>query len=93
MKSAYELAMERLARQSPTTATTAAQKEQLAEIDSRYRARIAEREIFLQAEIAKAAAQGDAEAFAQLQRQLASERRNLEAEAEEKKEAIRAGRS
>ena len=54
-------------------------------------ARIAEREIFLRGEIGKAAENGDAEAMAQLERQLASERKSLEAECEEKKEKIRAG--
>lgn len=89
MKSAYELAMERLARQSPTVKLTDDQKSQIAELDSMYRARIAEREIFLQGEIAKAAGKGDFEALGQLERQLASERKRLEAECEEKKEKIR----
>ncbi|MCC6231638.1 MAG: hypothetical protein IT580_03285 [Verrucomicrobiales bacterium] len=89
MKSAYELAMERLAKQSPTTKLSDAQKRELAELDSKYKARVAEREIFLQGEIAKAREQGDPEALAQLERQMSVERRNLAAECEEKKEAVR----
>jgi hypothetical protein len=91
MKSAYELAMERLAKESPARKLTAAEKRQLAEIDSRYRARIAEREIFLRGEIARAAQNGDPETMAQLERQLTSERKSLEDECEEKKEKIRVG--
>lgn len=91
MKSAYELAMERLAKQSPSVTLTKQQKEQLGELDSRYRAKIAEREIFLRGELEQAREKGDAEAFAQLERQLSVERRNLQAECEEKKEQLRQG--
>lgn len=92
MKSAYELAMERLSKQSPTVKLTPQQKDQLAEIDSRYRAKIAEREIFLKGEIAKATEAGDFETLAQLDKQMSSERRALTAECEEKKERVREGK-
>ncbi len=91
MKSSYELAMERLAKQSPTVKLNADQKRQLAELDSVYRAKVAEREIFLQGELARAAEKGDYEAVQQLERQFSSERRTLEAECEEKKERVRRG--
>ncbi|MBX3746365.1 MAG: hypothetical protein KF833_13750 [Verrucomicrobiae bacterium] len=91
MKSAYELAMERLAKASPTVKLTDEQKGQLAELDSVYRARIAEREIFLTGQLQEAAMKGDFEAVAQLERQLASERKSLEAECGEKKEKVRSG--
>ena len=42
MKTAYELAMERLNQTSPTTKLTAKQKAAMAELDSKYAARIAE---------------------------------------------------
>ena len=45
MKSAYELAMERLNKKSPTTKVTASQKKELADLDSLYASKIAEREI------------------------------------------------
>lgn len=93
MKSAYELAMERLAKQSPTVKLTDEQKRNLAEIDSLYRAKFAQREIFLKSEQAKAAAAGDADAYAQFEKQLASERKTLEAECAEKKEKVRQGGS
>ena len=88
MKTAYELAMERLSKAAPATKLTGAQKKQLAELDSTYAARIAGREIALQDEIAKAAA-GDSEKVEVLQQQLVKERKSLQAELEEKKEQIR----
>ena len=89
MKSAYELAMERLNKQSPTVKLSDEQKKQLAELDARYAARVAEREIGLRSDIAKAAAAGDPEEVENLERQLAAEKRKLQAELEEKKEAVR----
>lgn len=90
MKSAYELAMERLNKEAPPPAKlTDEQKKQLAELDSICSAKIAEREIFLNGERAKAAAKGDYEAMEQLEKQLVSDRKSLQAELEEKKEKIR----
>jgi hypothetical protein len=89
MKSAYELAMERLSKTAPTVRLTAGQKKEMAELDSLYASKIAQREIFLQGEISKAGTTGDFEALEQLQKQLASERKTLNNELEEKKEAIR----
>lgn len=89
MKSAYELAMERLSKQSPTVKLTDAQRKQLAELDTLYKAKIAEREIFLKGEIDQAAAKGDPEAMAQLERQMSTDRRRFEQECEEKKDLVR----
>ncbi len=61
MKSAYELAMERLAKASPTLVLTDEQKTQLAEIDSTYKAKIAEKELFLKDQIQKAENAGNFE--------------------------------
>ena len=91
MKSAYELAMERLSKASPTVTFTADQKKQLADLESQCAAKIAERELFLKAEIVKAIYKGDAEAVAQLEKQLVSERKSFRADFEEKKEKVRAG--
>jgi hypothetical protein len=87
MKSSYELAMERLNKTAPAVKLTAAQKRQLAELDSLYAAKIAEREIALEGEIAKAVDDVDAEAA--LREQVGFERRKLQAELEEKKEQVR----
>ena len=89
MKSAYELAMERLTQTTPSVKLTDAQKQKLAELDQIYAAKIAEREIFLKGELAKASAQGDMETVEQLERQLASDRKSLQVERDEGKEEIR----
>jgi hypothetical protein len=89
MKSSYELAMERLSKSSPATKLTDKQKKDLAELDSQYTAKIADREIFLKGELAKATAKVDFEAVEQLERQLISERKTLQAELQEKKDAVR----
>jgi len=91
MKSSYELAMERLAKQSPAVKLSAKQKKALAELDSRYAAKIAEREISFNGDIAKAEDGGDPEGAEKLRQQLVSERKKLQAELEEKKERIRQG--
>jgi hypothetical protein len=89
MKTAFELAMERLNKASPTEPISEEMKRQLAELESIYAAKLAERELFLRDEISGAEAAGDYEAMAQLQKQLQSERQVLQAECEAKKEAVR----
>jgi hypothetical protein len=89
MKSSYELAMERLAKASPTVKLTDEQKKELAELESIYAAKIAERELFLQGERVKAIDKEDLEAFQQIEKQMVSVRKSLQAELEEKKEQIR----
>ncbi len=90
MKSAYELAMERLEKSAPTLQLTDAQKAQLAEIDSTYRARIAEKELFLQGKIQEAGLNGTFAEFEELEKQLTTELRRLHEDWEEKKAKIRA---
>lgn len=87
MKTAYELAMERLNKNAPAVKLTDAQKKQLAELDSKYAAKIAEREITLNSEIAKAA--GDFAKEESLREQLITDRKKLQAELEDKKEQVR----
>ena len=89
MKTAYELAMERLSKAVPATKLTSAQKKQLAELDSTCAAKIAGREIALQDEISKFAAAGDFEKVETLQQQWVNERKKLQAGLEEKKEQVR----
>ena len=93
MKSAYELAMERLNKTSPSVKLTAEQKKQIAELDSKYAAKIAEREIALNDEIAKVAESDDSEKADELRRELNVQRKKLQAELEEKKELVRQGKS
>ena len=91
MKSSYELAMERLSKASPAVKLTDKQRATLAEIDSKYAAKIAERELLLQDEFKKAVAKGDMEAVEQIEKQMVSNRKTLEAEREEKKDKVRSG--
>jgi hypothetical protein len=90
MKSAYELAMERLAKNQPIVTLTDDQKAQLAEIDSQFKARIAEKELFLKGEIAKVQSAGKFEEVEALEKQLRSEIRRLQEDCEAKKEKLRA---
>jgi uncharacterized protein YydD (DUF2326 family) len=89
MKSAYELAMERLEKASPSLSLTEEQKKEIAEIESVYRAKIAEREVFLKDQIRKAQIAGSLEEVQSLEKQLASEMRRLQDEGEAKKEKLR----
>ena len=89
MKSAYELAMERLQKQSPDRQLTDAQKSTLAEIDTAAKAKIAEQELFLRDKIASAAAEGKYEEAVQLEQQLVREIRRINEDAEAKKEKVR----
>ncbi len=90
MKSAYELAMERLEKSAPSVALTDEQKQQIAEIDSTFKARIAEKQLFLKDQISKAQSAGNAEESESLQKQLTIDIRRLQEDAETKKEKLRA---
>ena len=90
MKSAYELAMERLAKDQPIVTLTDDQKKQLAEIDSQFKARIAEKELFLKGEIANAQSAGKFDDVESFQKQLTSEIKRLQEDCEAKKEKLRA---
>jgi len=89
MKSAYELAMERLQKASPSPSLTDEQKKELAEMDSKYQAKIAEKELFLKDQIRKAQTEGKADDIDSIQKQLVSEIRRLQEECESKKEKLR----
>ncbi len=89
MKSAYELAMERLQKESPTKPLSDRQKAEIAEIDSLTKAKIAEREVFLRDQIAKAEAAGKHGEVLELQDQLARDVRRLQSDNESKKEKVR----
>lgn len=94
MKSSYELAMEKLRQKDSeqgleSAPLTNAQKEQIAEVRSFYRAKLAEREILFQSELKKARATGEADAVAATEEGYRRDRRVLESEMEEKLRAIR----
>jgi hypothetical protein len=93
MKSAYELAMERLAKSDPDASRplTTEQKERLAEADRVYQGRIAEREIFLKQRLDAVLAEQNYEEAEKISQQIASERARLEEEKEAEKDRIRKG--
>jgi len=90
MKSAYELAMERLAQSGPPVKLTDEQRVRLAEIENRFKAKIAEKELFLTGLIEKAKMEGNWGELPALQEQLTREVSRLKGELEEAKEAVRA---
>ena len=81
--------MERLEKESPTQELTEEQKAKLSELSKVYEAKIADKELFLNGEIAKAEAAGEFDLIDQLTKQLASERKVLEEELEQKKNEVR----
>lgn len=91
MKSAYEIAMERLEAQAPGQQLTDAQKSRIAGIEAKCKADIAAKELLLQGEMAKESAGGASEEIAQIQRQLAAEIRRFEEKRDREKDAVRRG--
>jgi hypothetical protein len=91
MKSAYELAMERLQASDPEAGPplTSDQKARLAEIDRIYQGKIAEREIFLRKQLEDTLAAGNAEEAGKIRKQLANEKARLEEEKDAEKEKVR----
>lgn len=89
MKSAYELAMERLEKDEPTQTLTAEQKRELADIDTRYQAKIAEREVFLSKKIESESAAGNVSEAKAIKEQLSREKALLEEEREAAKNKTR----
>ncbi|MBC2594295.1 hypothetical protein H5P28_08475 [Ruficoccus amylovorans] len=85
MKSAYELAMERLEKDEPTAKLSEEQKAALADIDKKYDAKIAEKEVFLRGELAKARP----DEHAAIEKQLVNERARLTEEREAAKDKVR----
>ena len=89
MKSAYELAMERLVKTAPAKPLTAAQKARLAEIDSLYKSKLAQCELAFQNALKTAQQAGDAEKAELLRTRFATDREKLEGEREAKKNRVR----
>ncbi len=87
MKSSYELAMERMG--GGDKPLTEEQKAKIAEIDSKYKAKIAERKIFLEKSLQDALAKGSHEEADEARKILAKEVNSLEEKAESEKEKIR----
>ncbi len=93
MKSASELAMERLAKSDPSAPSlSAAQKARLAEIDRVYQGKAAEREIFLQQQLNGALGAQKFDEADKIRKQMAGEKARLEEERESEKERVRRGK-
>lgn len=94
LKSAYDLAAERMAKQSsqPTRKLTVKDKEKLAALDRSYTAKIAEREFALNPKITAASASGDFEGAQKLEEQLRSEIQKIREKLEAEKESVRHGK-
>ena len=90
MKSAYELAMERLEAASPGVELTPDQKARIAELETKCKADIAAKELLLRGEMVKAESSGQFDEVAKLQRQLSDEIRRLEEKRDREKNAVRA---
>lgn len=88
LKSAYEMALER-AGGEPTRKLSDSQRAQLAEIDAKFKAQIAEKEILLTGRIQEARLQGDLEAVQALEADLVEERKRLEEARNREKDRVR----
>jgi Spy/CpxP family protein refolding chaperone len=93
MKSAYELAMERLNASDPDAAKplTPEQKAKLAEIDRVFQGKIAEREIFLKQQLEAMLAASKWDEAEKIKKQLASEKARIAEEREDEKQKLRSG--
>jgi len=91
MKSAYELAMEKLEESNPQPKLTDKQRQAIAEIDDKFKAKIAEKEVFLSDQISKAMEAEQYEEIPALEEQRSRELQRLRNECEEEKERIHSG--
>jgi len=89
MKSAYELAMERLGAASPAVKLSAGQKARLAELESVYKAKLAQEDLACRDDLARLDPYADAEKIQERRTLFLDQKRRLEAELEEKKDRIR----
>jgi hypothetical protein len=91
MKSAYELAMERLQASDPDAAKplTPEQKATLAGIERLYQGKVAEREIFLKQQLDAMLAASKWDEAEKIKKQLASEKARLAEEKEDEKQRLR----
>ena len=87
MKSSYELAMERMGGDDEPLSEE--QKQKISEIESKFKAKIAERKIFLEKSVQDALTKGSMEEAEEARDILAQEVLKLEAKAESEKEKVR----
>lgn len=86
MKTAYEIAMERLQQAAgPTKKLSGAQKAEIAEIEKKYEAKTAEHKLAVESKLAAATTAEDVE---RLRGELSAGLASLEARREKEKEAV-----
>ena len=88
MKSAYELAMERLEKEAPQESLTEEKKELISEIEKKYSAKIAEREVFLRSKIEESLSEGQIQDAPQIEGELSRELKSLRMRCESEKEEL-----
>ena len=94
MKSAYEIAMEKLRKQDAERGETQPlltrkQKDEIAQIRQHYQAKLAEREILYQSELRRARASKDPEAVRPVEEGYRRDRSRIENDMEAKIRAVR----
>ena len=89
MKSAYELAMERLqASQGSEPELTDAQREEIADLEAKHKSAVAEAEIMMQTKLVEAQAKQDYEALVSLSENHAQEVARLDRKLEEDRQRV-----
>ena len=78
--------MERLEKESPQESLTEEQKELISEIEKKYSAKIAEREVFLRSKIQESLSEGQFEEAEQIEDELNRELKSLRMRSESEKE-------
>lgn len=91
LKSALDLAMEKLDKEMGGSLPSLSdeQKDRIAEVRSKFRAKIAEAEIAAQSDIKKIRQSGDQQSINDVQDRLVREKKRLEAESERQVQKIR----
>lgn len=89
MKSAYELAMERLQDSEPKVELSDEQRAELGAIDDKFKAKIAEKEVFLGGLLDQAKEQANFQEIADIEQQRTREIARLKEQCEEGKQAVR----
>jgi cysteinyl-tRNA synthetase len=89
MKSAYELAMERFSDGEEMKQLTDQQKNEIAEVESKFQAKVAEKKLFLEKQIQTAEQKGDWKEADTIRKQLSDQIAILEEEKEKSKNKIR----
>lgn len=92
IKSSFDLAMQRLEQRDGKAVTlTASQKNAIAEVDSKAKAKTAEIEIMFQEKRSAAQATGDPAQIEEIERQRRSELEKIRSQSEDEKDRIRRG--